>query len=97
MRFEWDDNKNLINISKHGIGFETALKVFEDALRIEIYDELHSDFEDRYITIGSVSGKTFVLTVVYTTRANDTIIRLISARKATNAERRMYNDSNKIS
>lgn len=52
MLFEWDDAKEKINISKHGIDFSTAALVFNDENRIEKYDELHSDSEDRYITIG---------------------------------------------
>ena len=45
---EWDDNKNRINIRKHGISFETAALVFADEERIEYYDKLHSQDEDRY-------------------------------------------------
>lgn len=47
LRFEWDEEKNKINIQKHGIAFETAAKVFADTNRIEIYDEAHSIDEDR--------------------------------------------------
>ena len=46
---EWDDNKNRINIQKHGISFETAALVFADEERIEYYDKLHSIDEDRYV------------------------------------------------
>ena len=82
---EWDDNKNTINIKKHGISFETAALVFADEERIEYYDKLHSLNEDRYVVIGCVQG---ILFVVYTMR-NETI-RLISARMATNTERSIY-------
>lgn len=51
MIFEWDDHKEQINIAKHGIDFKTAARVFQDEFRIEIFDELHSDIEKRYITI----------------------------------------------
>ena len=54
MRFEWDKKKNKINFIKHKISFETAISVFKDKNRLEIYDELHSDIEDRYITIGLI-------------------------------------------
>ena len=47
VRFEWDDNKEQINIAKHGIDFTTAARVFEDENRLELYDEAHSDTEDR--------------------------------------------------
>ena len=82
---EWDNNKNLINIKKHGISFDTAALVFADEERIEYYDRLHSIDEDRYVVIGSVHG---VLFVVYTMR--DEACRLISARAATPTERRIY-------
>ena len=90
MHFEWDDNKEKINIQKHGIDFSTAARVFSDENRLEIYDELHSDTEDRYITIGMIGETAYVIMVVYTER--DEAIRLISARKATPKERRMYYD-----
>ena len=84
---EWDDNKNKINKEKHGISFETAAKVFDDINRIEFYDEEHSVDEDRYIVLGLVRK---VLFVVYTDRKDAT--RIISARKATAAERSVYYD-----
>ena len=90
MLFEWDDNKEKINIAKHGIDFSTAAHVFQDENRIEFFDEAHSEYEDRYITIGQINGVTIIVMVVYTEREN--AIRLISARKATKLERRMYYD-----
>lgn len=90
MQFEWDDEKEQKNIKKHGIDFETASRVFQDENRVEIYDEAHSEYEDRYITIGTINGIAYVLIVVYTER--DEAIRLISARKATAKERSMYYD-----
>lgn len=85
--FEWDENKNQQNIKKHHISFTTAAKVFDDIFRIEIYDNLHSEFEDRYITIGLVQEVVFV---VYTMRNNN--IRMISARIANKEEERLYYD-----
>ena len=90
MRFEWDDNKEQINIAKHGIDFTTAARVFEDDTRLDLYDEAHSDAEDRYITIGEINGVAIIIFVVYTERGD--AIRLISARKATKQERRAYYD-----
>lgn len=87
MLFEWDPEKNLINQRKHRISFETAVGVFWDDNRIELYDEAHSVDEDRYIAIGSVGE---VLFVVYTERRD--AIRLISARLANEWERRLYYD-----
>ena len=59
MQFEWDDEKEKINIVKHGIDFTTAARVFKDQNRLEMYDEAHSDTEDRYITIGIIDGVTY--------------------------------------
>lgn len=90
MTFEWDDEKEKINIIKHGIDFTTAARVFDDENRLERYDSEHSEYEDRYITIGLINGVAYLVMVVYTERGE--AIRLISARKATNAERRAYYD-----
>lgn len=87
MKFEWDEEKNIINKKKHNISFETAAHVFDDPECIEMYDFEHSTNEDRYIALGVVGD---VLLVVYTERKE--AIRLISARLATNAERRLYYD-----
>lgn len=85
---EWDDRKNEINKRKHGISFETAAHVFEDINRIEYFDEAHSADEDRFIVLGLVHK---VLFVVYTDRGDAT--RIISARKATEAETEVYYDN----
>ena len=85
MTFEWDDRKERINISKHGIDFSTAALVFGDDNRIEKYDDLHSISEDRYITIGEINGIAVIVVVVYTERENS--IRIISARLATKIEK----------
>ncbi len=91
MKFEWDEKKNKANIKKHKIDFEKASRVFYDDDRLEIWDKKHSESEDRYITIGLIEEIVSVVTVVYTPR-NETI-RIISARKATNNERKRYYDS----
>lgn len=91
MQFEWDDEKNKTNIKKHKLSFSVAKFVFNDENRIDIFDDIHSLDEDRYITIGLINQVPVVVTVVYTER--DQRIRLISARKATTKERRMYYDS----
>ena len=88
MIFEWDEPKNRKNISEHGIDFNEALYVFGDPRHIEYRDIEHSEDEDRYIAIGSIGGRIVVLYVVFTERGD--AIRLISARKATKKERRVY-------
>ena len=90
MIFEWDDHIEQIYIARHGFDFKTAASGFQDEFRIEIFDELHSDIEERYITIGQIGGVEIVIMVVYTERKQ--AIRLISARKATTQERKMYHD-----
>ena len=56
MVFEYDEEKNWKNVQKHGISFRNAARVFFDYDRIELYDEEHSDDEDRYDTIGDISA-----------------------------------------
>ena len=86
LQFEWDEEKERINIAKHGIDFSTASHVFLDPDRLEYYDEKHSTAnEDRFITIGFVGD---VLTVVYTERAD--VLRIISARITTKKEKVIY-------
>ena len=83
MKFEWDEEKNQLNLKKHGIDFETAMLVFNDLQRIEIYDMEHSINEDRYNTIGMVND---ILFVVYTERKEN--IRLIPTRLATKSDKK---------
>ena len=85
MLFEWDEDKNRLNKRKHGIGFETAVNIFFDDDKIERPDEYHSYFEERWQIIGKYNE---VLFVIYTERGDKT--RIISARKATAQERRLY-------
>ncbi|MEZ5480539.1 MAG: BrnT family toxin [Thiolinea sp.] len=88
LKFEWDVNKAEINKRKHnGITFEEASTVFSDFLSLVISDPMHPDSEERFILIGR-SEKQRLLVVVHTERGN--VIRLISAREATNHERRKY-------
>ena len=81
----WDENKAEINRRKHGVTFETAVEVFLDRNRIEDFDELHSDYEERYRILGKVEN---VLVVICTDRQEKT--RLISARRANKFEEEQY-------
>ena len=84
MRFEWDPAKDRINRAKHGVSFEDAAELLAgDAKCLEIYDEDHSQTEDRFIAIGRT--KLGILVVVYT-EVHDDVIRVVSARKATRPE-----------
>lgn len=89
MTFEWDENKNRINERKHGISFEEAKSVFFDEEALVIDDPDHSLEEDRFVIIG-ISSKANLLVVCHCCRASDTVIRIISARKATRTEREFY-------
>jgi len=89
MKFVWDPEKNDINFKKHGIDFYEAETVFEDEKAVIIYDEIHSDIEDRFIIIG-ISRKLRELIVCYCYRNGEEITRIISARRATKIEFRHY-------
>ena len=90
MKFEWDNDKNLENIKKHGVSFEEAKTVFNDVFAVLSYDEQHStvDAEERFHIIG-LSDKANLLLVCHCYKEND-IIRIISAWKATETEKDIY-------
>jgi uncharacterized DUF497 family protein len=87
MEYEWDNNKAVANLSKHGVSFEEAKTVFDDPLYVDFYDPNHSYNEHRFILLGeSIQGR--LLFVSYMERGN--VIRIISAREATQSERKAY-------
>ena len=87
MRFEWHEEKRRINRQKHGIDFQDAIEVFEgDTVMME--DDRFDHGERRFVSIGLMQGR--VIVVVHTEEAN--VIRVISARKATKYERRLYSE-----
>ena len=92
--FEWDPEKARTNIADHGVGFELAATVFRDPLQLSVYDEDHSESEERWVTLGQAeNGK--LLVVVHTfeeTDATSAKVRIISARDATKRERQDYED-----
>lgn len=86
--FEWDPVKDQANREQHGISFEEASELLKGASDfLEIYDEAHSDDEERFIGIGPIRAG--IVVVIYTERADD-VIRLISARRATKSELRLF-------
>jgi uncharacterized DUF497 family protein len=89
LRFEWDDRKSISNKRKHGVSFEEAQTIFFDDSAIEYADPAHSDAEDRFLMLGR-SYQLRVLVVCHCLRESETVIRIISARKATPKERRVY-------
>ena len=89
MKFDWDPDKNESNFIKHGITFEEASTVFDDELALTLYDEEHSDDEDRFVIIG-MSRSFIELFVCHCYRNGDEITRIISARRATKNEIKLY-------
>ena len=88
-QFEWDTEKNKTNIQKHGVSFEEAATVFDDENIILILDGNHSDEEERFVALG-MSAQSRVLLVCHCNRDNDSITRIISARKAESDEEAIY-------
>lgn len=98
MRFEWDESKNQSNLAKHHVSFDTARLVFDDPLALSRLDrtvESGGEIEERWQTLGLVAG-VVVLLVAHLWREgeepDEEVIRIISARKATAAERRWYEE-----
>ncbi len=91
LRFEWDEHKNKINQAKHGISFLEAKNVFYDEEALLIDDPEHSETEERFIILG-ISRKANLLVVCHCYRGDDSVIRLISARRATRTETRQYHE-----
>ena len=89
LKFEWDEHKNIINKNKHNIAFEEAQTVFYDKDALVIDDPDHSEYEERFIILGE-SNRANLLVVCHCYRVSDTVIRIISARKATKSETRQY-------
>ena len=87
--FDWDENKNRINLEKHGITFEEASTVFFDDRAILFDDPEHSIDEDRFLLLG-MSETAKVCIVCHRYRESDTVIRIISARQATRKEEERY-------
>jgi uncharacterized DUF497 family protein len=86
--FEWDKNKNKMNLEKHKVSFDDAAKAYLDPNRIDYYDEEHSkQNEDRWIFIGATAG---VVLFVVETEPCENIVRIISARRALKQEREAY-------
>ncbi|MDV6340892.1 BrnT family toxin [Nitrosomonas sp. Is24] len=88
IEFEWDTNKAVSNLKKHGISFEEAQSVFYDDFAVQFFDE-DSVSEDRFLMLG-MSNEARILIICYCERDSGNVIRIISARKATQSERKFY-------
>ena len=89
LRFEWDPRKAVANLQKHGVSFAEAETAFYDDYAAITADPDHSDAEERFLLLG-MSSALRVLLVVHCVREAGSVIRLISARKATRSERAQY-------
>jgi uncharacterized DUF497 family protein len=91
LNFEWDEKKARENLKNHKISFDEAITVFNDSFSVTIPDPDHSENEQRFIDIGT-SAKGHMLVVVYTEKKGN--VRIISCRKATQRERKIYEEDN---
>ncbi len=89
LSFEWDGRKAQANFKKHGVSFEEAKSVFVDERAKLINDPDHSDDEDRFVILG-LSGALRLLLVCHCYRSDGSVIRIISARKASTTESKAY-------
>ena len=89
MNFEWDDNKNDLNIKNHGLDFADAWQIFDEPIIIDI-DNREDYGEDRFVGIGFL--KNFVVVIVFT-ESNDETIRIISLRRALKYERERFEEA----
>ena len=92
IQFEWDCKKAATNLKKHGISFDEARSIFYDEFAVQFYDDGHSDEEDRFLMLG-LSCESNILLVCHCERDTGHTIRIISARKATKNERKLYKGS----
>jgi hypothetical protein len=89
IQFEWDSAKAEENLRNHGVSFEEAQTVFYDNFATEFYDDKHSEWEDRFLLLGLSSHLRLVM-VCHCHRESESVIRIISARKATANETKFY-------
>lgn len=89
LRFEWNPTKAAANLKKHGVGFDETKSVFADENAKLIDDPDHSEDEDRFVLLG-LSASLRLLVVCHCYRGKGGVIRIISARKATATESRLY-------
>lgn len=94
LEFAWDAAKAAANLTKHGVAFAQAATVLADAQAMTVFDDEHSEFEERWFTLGMDSaGRLLAVSHTYTTTGPASArVRIISAREATRTERRQYED-----
>ncbi len=89
LEFEWDKKKNKTNLKRHGVSFDEERTVFYDEYALQFFDPEHSENEDRFLLLGT-SFKLKALVVCHCYREEETVIRIISARKADQDEEQFY-------
>ena len=89
IKFEWDKSKASSNKRKHGVTFEEAQSVFYDDFAIQFFDDENSDEEDRFLILGH-SNQSRILLICHCEKDSGNLIRIISARKATTKECKLY-------
>ncbi len=96
MKFEWDSHKAASNKRKHGVSFELAATVFDDPFALRVEDIKHSSYEERFWQLGESDAG--ILVVVFTIRGKmaSEVYRLISARKANEKEKNLYEINRRI-
>jgi uncharacterized DUF497 family protein len=90
LKFEWNKSKAKDNFTKHGISFELAERVFDDPFAVEFLDDREDYDEERFVILGIVDRQ--ILFVAYAERKG--AVRIISARRATKYEQKIYNEEN---
>jgi uncharacterized DUF497 family protein len=94
LKFEWDNKKNISNTKKHGVSFDEAQTSFYDEYAIQFFDPDHSEHEDIFLLLGT-SFKLKTLVVCHCFRQEETVVRIISARKADKDEEQAYWENRK--
>ena len=89
IRFEWNAAKAASNEKKHGVTFEEAKSVFYDDFAIQFFDDENSELEDRFLILG-LSNQSKILLICHCEQDSGNLIWIISARKATAKERKLY-------
>lgn len=90
LKFEWNKSKAKDNFTKHGISFELAERVFDDPFAVEFLDDREDYDEERFVILGIVDRQ--ILFVAYAERKD--AVRIISARRATKYEQKIYSEEN---
>ncbi|MCF6219296.1 MAG: BrnT family toxin [Gammaproteobacteria bacterium] len=89
IEFEWNSRKAISNQKKHGVSFDEAKSVFYDEFAVQFYDSENYELEDRFLILG-LSNESRILLICHCEQDSGNVIRIISARKATKNERKLY-------